>query len=147
MCSRHSAVLAFLPTRACASALHWRCACSFFVGPENARLICCLASLSDYAIDRVSRWAVSVLCALRTEWAIVGIVVCTLGTDGVVLYGVANDLTMTGCWWMACSESSTSCRISSVPLGLVMTLIAFAQSVIAFMTLSAWVMVGLVIFL
>jgi hypothetical protein len=32
-------------------------------------------------------------------------------------------------------------------LGLVMSLIAFAQSAIAFMTLSAWVMVGLVIFL
>ena len=68
---------------------------------------------------------------------------CTLRTDGVVLSS-ANDLTMAGCWWMACSVSSTSCRISSAPLGLVMSLIAFAQSVIAFMILSAWVMVGLV---
>ena len=98
-------------------------------------------------LSTVSHWAVSVLCTLGTEWAIVGIVVCTLGTDGVVLSGVANDLTMAGCWWRACSVSSTSCRISSAPLGLVMSLIAFAQSAIAFMTLSAWVMVGLVIFL
>jgi len=119
----------------------------FSVGPKNARPICYLASLSDCAIDRVSCWAVSVLCTLGTEWVIVGNVVCTLGTDGVVLSGVANDLTMAGCWWMAWSVSSTSCRISSAPLGLVMSLIAFAQSVIAFMTLSAWVMVGLVILL
>ena len=119
----------------------------FFVGPENARPICCLASSSECAIDRVSCWAVSVLCTLGTEWVIVGIVMCTLGTDGVVLSGVANDLTMAGCWWMACSVSFTSCCISSAPLGLVMYLIAFVQSAIAFMTLSAWVMVGLVIFL
>ena len=119
----------------------------FSVGPENAHPICCLASSSDCAIDRVSRWAVSVLCTLGTEWVIVGDVVCTLGTDGVELTGVANDVTMAGCWWMAWSVSSTSCRISSAPLGLVMSLIAFAQSAIAFMTLSAWVMVGLVIFL
>ena len=69
----------------------------FFIGPENARPICCLASLSDCAIDRVSRWAVSVLCPFGTEWVIVGIVMCTLGTDGVVLSS-ANDLTMAGCW-------------------------------------------------
>ena len=37
----------------------------FFVGPENARPICCLASSSDCAINRVSRWAVSVLCPLE----------------------------------------------------------------------------------
>ena len=79
----------------------------FSVGLENARPICCLASSSECAIDRVSCWAVSVLCTLGTEWVIVGIVMCTLGTDGVVLSGVANDLTMAGCWWMACSESST----------------------------------------
>jgi len=119
----------------------------FSVGPKNACPICCLTSSSDCAIDRVNRWAVSVLCTLRTEWVIVGNVVCTLGTDGVLLSGVANDLMMAGCWWMAWSVSSTSCRISSAPLGLVMSLIAFAQSVIAFMTLSAWVMVGLVILL
>ena len=75
------------------------------------------------------------------------IVVHTLGIDGLVLSGVVDELAMAECWWMACSVSSTSCRISSVPLGLVMSLIAFAQSVIAFMTLSAWVMVGLVILL
>ena len=98
-------------------------------------------------LSTVSHWAVSVLCTLGTEWVIVGNVVCTLGTDGVVLSGVANDVTMAGCWWMAWSVSSTSYCISSAPLGLVMSLIAFAQSVIAFMTLSAWVMVGLVMFL
>ena len=48
---------------------------------------------------------------------------CRLQTDGVVRTGVVNDLAMTGCWWMACSVSSTSCRISSAPLGLVMYLI------------------------
>ena len=90
---------------------------------------------------------VGLVLFLGTDWVIVGIVVRTLGTDGVVLSGVANDLPIAGCWWMACSVSSTSCHISSVPLGLVMSLIAFAQSMIAFMTLSAWVMVGLVIFL
>ncbi len=119
----------------------------FSVGPKNARPICCLASSGDCAIDRVSRWAVSVLCTLGTEWVIVGNIVCTLGTDGVVLSGVANDVTMAGCWWMAWSVSSTSYCISSAPLGLVMSLIAFVQSAVAFMTLSAWVMVGLVIFL
>ncbi len=101
----------------------------FSVGPKNARQICCF--------DRVSRWAVSVLCTLGTEWVIVRNVVCTLGTDGVVLTGVANDVMMAGCWGMAWSVSFTSCCISSAPLGLVMSLI----------TLSAWVMVGLVIFL
>jgi len=106
-----------------------------------------LENSNDCAINRVSRWAVSVLCTLGTEWVIVGNVMCTLGTDGVVLSDVANNLTMAGCWWMACSVSSTSCHISSVPLVLVMSLIAFAQSAIAFMTLFAWVMVGLVIFL
>jgi hypothetical protein len=119
----------------------------FSVGLENARPICCLASSSDFAIDRVSRWAVSVPCTLGTDGVIVGIVVCTLGTDGVVLTGVANNLSMAGCWWMACSVSSTSCRISSAPLELVMSLITFAHSAIAVITLSAWVMVGLVIFL
>jgi hypothetical protein len=69
----------------------------FSVGPENARLSCCLASSIDCAIDRVSRWAVSVLCTLGTEWVIVGNVVCTLRTDGVVLTGVANDVMMAGC--------------------------------------------------
>jgi len=119
----------------------------FSVGPKNARPISCLASSGDCAIDRVSRWAVSVLCTLGTEWVIVGNIVCTLGTDGMVLSGVANDVTMAGCWWMAWSVSSTSYCISSAPLGLVMSLIAFVQSAVAFMTLSAWVMVGLVIFL
>ena len=56
----------------------------FSVGPETARPICCLANSSDCAIDRVSRWAVSVPCTLGTEWVIVGIVGCTLGTGGVV---------------------------------------------------------------
>jgi len=60
------------------------------------------------------------------------------------------------CWVGYCARiiyavttycESTSCRISSVPLGLVMSLIVFAQSAIAFMTLSAWVMVGLVMVL
>ena len=88
---------------------------------------------------------VGLVLFLGTDWVIVGIVVRTLGTDGVVLSGVANKLVMAECWWMACSVISTSCRISSAPLELVMSLIAFAQSVIAFMTLSAWVMVGLVI--
>jgi len=119
----------------------------FSVGLENAHPICCLVSSSDCAINRVSHWAVSFPYTLRTEWVIVGNVVCTLGTDGVVQYGVANNLLMAGCWWMACSVSSTSCRISSVPLGLLMSVIAFAQSAIAFMTLSAWVMIGLVIYL
>ena len=109
----------------------------FSVGPKNACPITCLASSSDCAIDHVSHWAVSVLCTLGTEWVIVGNVVCTLGTDGVVLSGVVNNLTMAGCRWMACSVSSTSCRISSVPLGLVMSMIIFVQSGIAFMTLSA----------
>jgi len=104
-----------------------------------------LASSSDCAIDRVSRWAGSVPCTLGTDWVIAGIVVHTLGIDGVVLSGVANELVMAECWWMACSVSSTSCRISSAPLELVMSLIAFVQSAIVFVTLSAWVMVGLVI--
>ena len=116
----------------------------FSVGLESAHPICCLASLSDCAIGCVSRWAGSVPCTLGPDWVIVGIVVRTLGTDGVVLSGVANELVMVECWWMACSISSTSCRISSAPLELVMSLIAFAQSAIAFMTLSVWVMVGLV---
>ena len=116
----------------------------FSVGLENARLICCVAILSDCAIDRVSRWAGSVPCTLGTDWVPVWSVLRTLGIDGVVLFGAANELAMLGCWWMACSVSSTSCLISSVPLKLVMSLIAFAQSAIAFMTLSAWVMVGLV---
>ena len=50
----------------------------FSVGLETARPICCLANSSDCAIDRVSRWAVSVPCTLGTEWVIVGIVVCKL---------------------------------------------------------------------
>ena len=78
-------------------------------------------------------------------WA--GAVPGTLRTDGVVLAGVANNLAMVGCWWMACSVSSTSCCIASAPWELLMSLIAFVQSVIVFMTLSAWVMVGLVMFL
>ncbi len=119
----------------------------FSVGLKTAHPICCLAHSSDCAINRVSRGAVFVPCPLRTEWVIVGIGECTLGTGEVVRTWVANDLAMAGCWWMACSVSSTSCRISSAPLGLVMSLIAFAQSVIAFMTLSVWVMVGLVTFL
>ena len=46
---------------------------------------------------------------------------------------------------MAYSVSSTSCCISSLPWAPLMSLIDFAQSVIAlFMILSAWVMVGLV---
>ncbi len=88
---------------------------------------------------------VGLVLFLGTDWVIVGIVVRTLGTDGVVLSGVANELAMAECWWMACSVSSRSCHISSVPMELVMSLIAFAQSAITFMTLSAWVMVGLVI--
>jgi hypothetical protein len=116
----------------------------FSVGLENARLICRVAISSDCAIDRVSRWAGSVRCTLRTDWVPVWSDVRTLGIDGVVLFGAANELAMLGCWWMACSVSSTSCLISSVPLKLVMLLIAFAQSAIAFMTLSVWVMVGLV---
>ncbi len=112
---------------------------------ENVRPICCLASSIDCVIDRVSRWADSVSCTLGADGVIVGIAVCTLGTDWVVLSGVANDFAMAECWWMACSVSSTSCRISSAPLGLVMSLIAFAQSAIVFMTLSAWVMEGFVI--
>ena len=138
MCSCHSALLAFLLTQsACLVLCVGGALVGFSIGLENARPICCLASLSDCAIDRVSCWAVSVPCTLGTDWVIVGIAVCTLGTDGVVLSGVANDLTMAGCWWMACSVSSTSCRISSVPLGLVMSMIVFAQSGMAFMTLSA----------
>ena len=120
-------------------------AVGFSVGLESAHPVCCLASLSDCDIDRVSHWAGSVPCTLGTDWVIVGIVVRTFGTDGVVLSGVANELAMVECWLMACSVSSMSCHISSVLLELVMSLIAFAQSVIAFMTLSAWVMVGLVI--
>ncbi len=120
-------------------------AVGFSVGLKSACPICCLASSSDCDIDRVSRWAGSVPCTLGTDWVIVGIVVRTFGTDGVVLFGVANKLAMVECWLMACPVSSMSCHISSVPLELVMSLIAFAQSVIAFMTLSAWVMVGLVI--
>jgi hypothetical protein len=118
----------------------------FSVGLKTAHPICCLANSSDCAIKRVSCWAVSVSCTLGTEWVIVGIVVYTLRTGGVVQTGVTNNLAMAGCWWMACSVSSTSCRISSAPLGLVMSFIAFVQSAIAFMTLSAWVMVGLVMF-
>ncbi len=112
---------------------------------KSACLICCLASSIDCVINSVSRWAGSVPCTLGTDGVIVGIVVRTLRTDGVVLSGVVNDFAMAECCWMACSVSSTSCRISSAPLGLVMSLIAFAQSAIAFMTLSAWVMVGFVI--
>jgi hypothetical protein len=117
----------------------------FSLGLESDRPICRLASSSDCAINRVSCWAGSVPCTLGTDWVIVGIVMCTIGTDGVVLSGVANKLAMVECWWTACSVSSTSCHISSVPLELVMPLIAFAHSAIAFMALSAWVMVGLVI--
>ena len=91
----------------------------FFIGPFNAHPICCLVSSSDCAINRVSCWAVSVLCTPGTEWVIIGIVLW------VVLSGVTNNLTMAGCWWMACLVSSTSCCISSVPLGLVMSLIVF----------------------
>ena len=112
---------------------------------ESACPICHLVSSSDCVIDRVSRWAGSVSCTLGDDGVIVGIAVRTLRTDGVVLSGVANDFAMAECWWMACSVSSTSCRISSVPLGLVMSLIAFAQSAIPFMILSAWVMEGFVI--
>ncbi len=119
----------------------------FSVDLESARPICRLASSSDCVIYRVSRWAGSVPCTLGTDGVIVGIVVRTLRTDGVVLSGVANNFAMAECWWMACSVSSTSCHISSAPLGLVMSLIAFAQSAIAFMTLSAWVMEGFVIYL
>jgi len=82
---------------------------------ENARAICCVTNLSDDDINRVGRWAAAVPCTLGTDWVLVGFVVCTLGTDGVVLSGVANDLAMVGCWWMACSVSSTSCCISSAP--------------------------------
>ena len=117
------------------------------LGLKSACTIRRSASSSDCAIDRVSRWAGSVPCTLGTAWVIVGIAVRTLGTDGVVLSGVANELAMVECWWMAGSVSSTSCHISSVPLELMMSLIAFAQSAIAFMTLSAWVMVGLMIWL
>ena len=130
-------LLAFLPTQSYVLVL---CVggvlVGFSVGLESARPICRLASSSDCAIDRVSRWAVSVPCTLGTEWVIVSIVGCTLGTGGVVRTGVANDLLMAGCWWMACSVSSTSYHISSAPLGLVMSLIAFAQSAITFMTLG-----------
>ncbi len=117
----------------------------FSVGLKSARPICCLASSSDCAIHRVSRWAGSVPCTLGTDWVLVGIAMRTFGTDGVVLSGVANELAMVECWWMACLVSSTSCCISSAPLELVISLIAFAQSAIAFMTSSVWVMVGLVI--
>jgi hypothetical protein len=117
----------------------------FSVGLESVRPICRLAILSDCTIDRVSHWAGSVPCTLGIDWVIAGIVVRTLGADGVVLSGVANELVMAECWWMACSVSSTNCCTSSAPLELVMSLIASAQSAIAFMTLSAWVMVGLVI--
>ena len=133
MCSCHSALLAFLLTQsACLVLCVGGALVGFSIGLKNARPICCLASLSDCAIDRVSCWAVSVPCTLGTDWVIVGIAVCTLGTDGVVLSGVANNVPMAGCWWMACSVSSTSWRISSVPLGLVMSVIAFAHSAIAF---------------
>ena len=104
----------------------------FSIGLKTARPICCLANLSDCAIDRVSRWAVSVPCTLRTEWVIVRIAVCTLGTDGVVLSGVVNDLVMVGCWWNACSVSSASCRFFSAPWELLMSLIVFTQAAIAF---------------
>ena len=117
----------------------------FSVDFENVRPICRLASSIDCVIDRVIRWAGSVSCTLGADGVIVGIAVRTLGTDWVVLSGVANDFAMAECWWMACSVSSTSCRISSAPLGLVMSLIAFAQSAIAFMILSAWVMEDFVI--
>ena len=82
---------------------------------KNAHAICCVTNSSNDDIDRVSRWADAVPCTLGTDWVLVGFVVCTLGTDGVVLAGVANILTTVGCWWMACSVSSTSCRISSAP--------------------------------
>jgi hypothetical protein len=110
----------------------------------NARVICLVASLSDKDIDRVSRWAGAAPCTLGTDWVLVRCVVRTLRTDGVMLSGVENVLAMVGSWWMACSVSSTSCCISSLPWAPLMSLIAFAQSVIAFMILSAWVMVGLV---
>ena len=87
----------------------------FSVGLESARPICHLAISSDCAIDRVCCQAGSIPCTLRTDWVIIGAVMRTLGTDGVVLSGVANDLAMAECWWMACSVSSTSCRISSAP--------------------------------
>ncbi len=114
---------------------------------ENAHAICRVTNLSDDDINRVNRWAGAVLCTLRTDLVLVKFVVCTLRTDEMVLAGVANNLAMVGCWWMACSVSSSSCRIASAPWELLMSLIAFVQSVIAFMTLSAWVMVGLVMFL
>jgi hypothetical protein len=82
---------------------------------KNAHVICPVTNLNNDVIDRVSRWADAVPCTLGTDWVLVGFVVRTLGTDGVVLAGVANNLAMVGCWWMACSVSSTSCRISSVP--------------------------------
>ena len=87
----------------------------FFVGPKNACSFCCLASSSDCAIDRVSHWVGSVPCTLGTDWVIARIVVHTLGIDGLVLSGVVDELAMAECWWMACSVSSTSCRISSAP--------------------------------
>ncbi len=118
---------------------------SFSVDFENVRLICRLASLIDCVINHVIPWAGSVSCTLGADGVIVGIAVCPLGTAWVVLSGVANDFAMAECWWMACSVTSTSCRISSAPLGLVMSLIAFAQSAIVFMILSAWVMEGFVI--
>ena len=44
------------------------------VGLKSVRPICCLASSSDCAINRVSRWAGSVPCTLGTDWVIAGIV-------------------------------------------------------------------------
>jgi hypothetical protein len=66
---------------------------------KNAHAICCVASLSDCDINRVSRWSGAVPCTLGTDWVPIGFVVFTLGTDGVVLSGVANDLAMVECWW------------------------------------------------
>ena len=43
----------------------------FSVGLESARPICCVASSSDCAINRVSRWARSVSCTLETDWVLV----------------------------------------------------------------------------
>jgi hypothetical protein len=39
----------------------------FSLGLKSAHPICCLASSSDCAIDRVSRWAGSVPCTLGTD--------------------------------------------------------------------------------
>ena len=105
--------------------------CKCFV-LENTRSICRVASSIDCDIDCVSCWFGAVPCTLGTDWVLFGFVVCTLGTDGVVLSGVVNDLVMVGCWWNACSVSSASCRFSSAPWELLMSLIVFTQAAIAF---------------